>query len=536
MRTLAPFTLIASFLFATWCSNTNAQQQFLQYDRLFGGPDKETCGQMIPGVDGGYLIVGSTGSYGTGASDQNPNGFVVKVDANGEPEWRIALGTYGHDFYSGATVTDDGNYLIIGTRVFSGVQDTDMTLTKVSPAGDVLSIKEIGTTGRSEQGYRILAVGNGEYVVIASRYLTGGGVDGNFLVFRTDDAGNITWTGEYGCGQQMDPKAITFAADSTLLIAGARYDLPVSHAVLIKVALDGTLVWGSTDQQVENSTSNIALVATEEGGCYTTGVGGTDQLALARYDANGEVLWRQGYTTGSSNSNGRDMILMPDGSLCISAYIFFTDHPDQGAACILHTDTMGQVLDQVMTGPDIGFLSPRSLVLDGAEGLVFASNISSDDEPGDVEVVRTHLGNNGWDEPCQPVQVGMQPMALPSLSPGPAITALPPPTLTVTTRDWIPLDANGSQTICTITGMTESLAPASARCWPNPAHDVINYEWPGAIRIKDLSVYDAMGRRTLNTPPLAGPAIPIPDLVPGIHTLLIIRESGERVVLPFVVE
>lgn len=49
MRTLAPFTLIASFLFATWCSNTNAQQQFLQYDRLFGGPDKETCGQMIRG-------------------------------------------------------------------------------------------------------------------------------------------------------------------------------------------------------------------------------------------------------------------------------------------------------------------------------------------------------------------------------------------------------------------------------------------------------------------------------------------------------
>ena len=80
-------TLIALLLLAAPC-----RAQFLSFEKSYGGPNEESLGGMVQGTDGGFLMVGSTGSYGSFATDQNLNAYVVKTDEVGEVDWAFALG------------------------------------------------------------------------------------------------------------------------------------------------------------------------------------------------------------------------------------------------------------------------------------------------------------------------------------------------------------------------------------------------------------------------------------------------------------
>ena len=76
----------------------------------FGGSSYDKASSIVSTEDG-YLIIGSTSSYGNGNYDM----FVIKTDKKGKKQWQSTYGDFYNDYGYTAQETEDG-YLIKGTK------------------------------------------------------------------------------------------------------------------------------------------------------------------------------------------------------------------------------------------------------------------------------------------------------------------------------------------------------------------------------------------------------------------------------------
>lgn len=78
------------------------------WSRNYGGNSYERAGALLATSDGGYLILGSTSSYGKGNYDL----WLVKTDEKGREIWNQTYGGFYNEYGYGLKVTKEGNYLI----------------------------------------------------------------------------------------------------------------------------------------------------------------------------------------------------------------------------------------------------------------------------------------------------------------------------------------------------------------------------------------------------------------------------------------
>lgn len=109
------------FLFKTTSSGE------ISWSKTYGGAKTELakCMKQLP--DGGYVITGTTNSFGKGSNDA----FLFKVDDDGIVKW---FKTYGSDFYemaSAVTIADDG-FAMAGFNINSGTVDGFCIKTNIS--------------------------------------------------------------------------------------------------------------------------------------------------------------------------------------------------------------------------------------------------------------------------------------------------------------------------------------------------------------------------------------------------------------------
>ena len=99
----------------------------------YGGNQDDRGYAVQQTSDGGYVIVGSSTSYGAGGSDL----WILKVDASGEFTWSKTYGGQGNDVGKDIVQTSDGGYIITGyTRSFSSGGDMDLWLIKTDANGE----------------------------------------------------------------------------------------------------------------------------------------------------------------------------------------------------------------------------------------------------------------------------------------------------------------------------------------------------------------------------------------------------------------
>jgi hypothetical protein len=64
-----------------------------QWARTYGGASTDVANSVQPTADGGYIVAGSTSSFGAGGTDA----WVLKLDASGSILWQKTYGGAGHD-------------------------------------------------------------------------------------------------------------------------------------------------------------------------------------------------------------------------------------------------------------------------------------------------------------------------------------------------------------------------------------------------------------------------------------------------------
>jgi len=123
------------------------------WTRTYGGPHDDEAFSVQQTSDNGYIIAGSTSSYGAGNNDF----YLVKTNSLGDPVWTRTFGGADDDRGYSVQQTSDGGFIVAGyTTYFSYLVKTDLM-------GDTLWTRTLG--GDYTRAYSIQQISDGGYIV-----------------------------------------------------------------------------------------------------------------------------------------------------------------------------------------------------------------------------------------------------------------------------------------------------------------------------------------------------------------------------------
>jgi hypothetical protein len=111
-----------------WLMKTDANGDSL-WSRTFGGVNYDLCRYVRQVSDGGYILAGPTASFGAGSTDF----WLVRTDVNGDSLWSRTFGGSGSDECVSVQPTADGGYIMAGSTNSFGAGSFDFWLVKTGP-------------------------------------------------------------------------------------------------------------------------------------------------------------------------------------------------------------------------------------------------------------------------------------------------------------------------------------------------------------------------------------------------------------------
>ena len=177
-----------------WLVKTDAAGN-AEWNQTYGGAGDDRAHTLIKADDGGYVLAGTTRSYGAGNFDF----WVVKTDANGTMQWNQTYGKTTYEYGYSIVKTFDEGYAIAG---FTGYTDSiegekyDFWLVKIDEFGAMQWNQTYGGEG-DDRVYSLVATSDGGYLLVGGTMSFGAGNMDSWLV-KTDSMGNMEWNRTYG--------------------------------------------------------------------------------------------------------------------------------------------------------------------------------------------------------------------------------------------------------------------------------------------------------------------------------------------------
>ncbi len=155
----------------------------VQWQEVYGGSQSDTANSVDQTLDGGFIIAGSTLSFGAGSWD----GWLLKLDANGTVEWQKTYGGSGWDSFLSVLQNSDGSYIVAGsTRSFRNGSN-DAWVLKLDANGNIEWQNAYGSNDYDESNC-IQRTADG-YVVSGSTEIFGFGQEELLILNLSSDGG-----------------------------------------------------------------------------------------------------------------------------------------------------------------------------------------------------------------------------------------------------------------------------------------------------------------------------------------------------------
>lgn len=296
-----PLTLPAQSLI--WQSNT-------------GGIYNEVGYAGVQTDDGGFAILGSTYSFGAGDFDI----YLLKINSVGDTTWTATYGgdstEYGYDIQK----TSDGGYILVGSTRSFGSGNRDVYLLKVDSLGEVAWSRTYGGADNDE-GCSVRAIGDG-YIVCGTTSSRGAGYADLYLI-RTDANGDTLWTRTFGGAGGESGSAVRQVPGGGFIAVGSTgsFGEGYSSIYLVRVGASGDSLWATTlggskadfGSNIENTMDGGFVII---GSTASFGAGYSDAY-LIKTDNAGIPIWEKTYG-GPGDDRGYSVSSTLDGGYIIS--------------------------------------------------------------------------------------------------------------------------------------------------------------------------------------------------------------------------
>lgn len=191
-----------------WILKTDATLDTI-WAKEYGGTGEDYGISIRPTSDGGYIISGTTSSFGAGGKDL----WLVKIDADGDTAWTKTYGGSLDDVGYGVSVTADNGYIITG--YINGTPPWyagDVWLLKTDSSGDTLWTRIYGG-GYQDFGFDVYQTPDNGYVIAGQGYE-------DVWLLRTNSLGDTVWTQRYGGANHDAALALYMTSDGGYIIGG----------------------------------------------------------------------------------------------------------------------------------------------------------------------------------------------------------------------------------------------------------------------------------------------------------------------------
>ena len=278
--------LVKLILFFILISGISFSQ--ITFQKTYGGIEEEDASAVVQTYDDGYMIAGSTRSYGAGNFDI----YIIRTDAYGNPIWTKTFGGTGYDKAQDIIKTGNSEYLIAAFS--STAVQADIFLIKIDDNGDTLWTKTVGTAD-NDHVTKIKNTNDGGFVLCGytEKYF-----EYKYLIWKFDNLGNSLWAKSYDFGWAQSIEQTTDSGYVLIVYPYANLN-PIQDFQLVKTDQFGDTLWtrfyGGAEVEVA-----YAGEQTTDGGYIIAGRtdsygGGNSDFYLLKTDSNGNFLWAKTY-------------------------------------------------------------------------------------------------------------------------------------------------------------------------------------------------------------------------------------------------
>ncbi len=287
------------------------------WSSTFGGPGNERAEGVLLDLEGNIIVFGATDSHGAGSGDL----YLVKTNEIGEEIWSRTYGGGDDEMAGGLERTRDGGFILVGTTRSFESGKRDVYVVRTNSHGDRIWDRRHGSEAH-DVAYGIKETADGGYVIVGATQGSDSGTWDVYLI-RIDEQGDALWHRTWGDGGYEVGYSVIEAADLGFFVSG--YTDPLGpnkwDVLLLRTDAHGQVLWSATHGGPGNDRAD-ALHQTEDGGLIiagsTDGSGsGNWDMSLLGTDAEGNELWRETYGGGDTDS-AECVIRTRDGGLLLA--------------------------------------------------------------------------------------------------------------------------------------------------------------------------------------------------------------------------
>jgi hypothetical protein len=261
-------------------------QPSVQWEKNYGGSKDDYISAILPTVDGGCITVGSSLSSDgdVGVNYGSNDCWIMKLNQNGIIEWKKVIGGNKYDTGRSIFYAQDGGYFILGETgsTNGGAVEikgkTDFWIIKLDASGNLLWQKTLG--GSEADGlFRGVLASDGGFIVAGTTKSNDGDILQHFgetytydiWIGKFDSIGNLEWQRVLGNTEDDYVNCLVKTSDGEYMIGGLLSDTSAfyqsSDAWIVKFNEDGQILW---DRRLGGTNTDFtrALQPSDAGGFY----------------------------------------------------------------------------------------------------------------------------------------------------------------------------------------------------------------------------------------------------------------------------